>query len=65
MRTIKSTLPPGERRAFTVQEVAQKLGVHSASVYRAVYEGKLKPLAAFGRKLISDRELERFLAETK
>jgi excisionase family DNA binding protein len=65
LRTIKSTLPSSERRAFTVEEVAQKFGVHPASIYRTIREGKLKPLAAFRRTLISDQELDRFLSTTK
>lgn len=59
------TSAPLNRRAFSLVEVAEILGCHKASVYRAVYAGKLKTLAGFGRNPVSDAELDRFLGATK
>jgi excisionase family DNA binding protein len=65
MKVIETTSVPMPRRAFTIQEVAQQLGCAVDSIYRAIYRGQLRPLAGFGRKMISDKELERFLSEVK
>jgi excisionase family DNA binding protein len=50
-----------KQRAYTITQAAQLLGVHKVSVYRRIYEGKLKVLSGFGRLMIPDTELERFL----
>ena len=57
-----STLENGlaNRRAYTIAQAAELLGVHKVSVYRRIYEGKLKVLSGFGRLMIPDAELERF-----
>jgi excisionase family DNA binding protein len=53
------------RKAFTVAEVASQCGVARDSIYRAIYRGQLKRLAGFGRFMISESELQRFLSVTK
>lgn len=53
------------RRVFSLVEVAEICGCHKASIYRAVYTGKLKTLDGFGRNRVSDAELDRFLGATK
>jgi excisionase family DNA binding protein len=53
------------RRAYTIAEAAELLGVHKVSVYRRIYEGKLKILSGFGRLMIPDSELERFLGKVE
>ena len=60
MQTLPIQKAP-TRRAFTIPEVAQILGVHKMSVYRHVWAGKLKILATGGRMLIPAGELDRFL----
>ena len=56
---------PVTRRAFTVSEIADQLGIGIDSVYRAVHRGQLKRIAGIGRFMISEQELDRFLAATK
>ena len=55
----ESGLP--DLRAYTIAQAAKMLGVHKVSVYRRIYEGKLKVLSGFGRLMISEGELEKFL----
>jgi excisionase family DNA binding protein len=50
-----------ERRAYTIAEAADLLGVHKVSVYRRVYSGEIKVLSGFGRLTIPAAELEQFL----
>ena len=52
-----------ERDAFTMQEVAQKLEISYITVFRLVKRGLLKPCVALRIKLISQREIDRFLRE--
>ena len=54
-----------ERDAYTMQEVAEKLGVSYMTVFRLVKRGLIKPCVALRIKLISRRELDRFLRETQ
>jgi hypothetical protein len=56
---------PVQRRAHSLAEVAEIVGVHKSSIYRALYRGDLKPMAGLGRARISDVELDRFLSATK
>jgi excisionase family DNA binding protein len=55
--TIKptETPPPTERLAYSVQEVADLLGVHYFSVYRLIQRGKLKVCRALRGKLLVPR----------
>jgi excisionase family DNA binding protein len=62
--TVKDRAPL-HRRAYSLAEVAQILGVHKATIYRSLYRGDLKPMAGLGRARISDVELDRFLNATK
>jgi excisionase family DNA binding protein len=62
-----STLENGlaNRRAYTIAEAAELLGVHKVSVYRRIYEGKIKILSGFGRLMIPEVELEKFLGKVE
>jgi len=51
-----------ERRAFTLHEVADALGIHYSSVWRLVARGKLRTVGGLKRnRLIPAKELDRFL----
>jgi excisionase family DNA binding protein len=54
-----------KRRAYTIAEAAALLGVHKVSVYRRIYSGEIKVLSGFGRLMIPETELERFLGNVK
>jgi excisionase family DNA binding protein len=49
------------RKAFTIAEVANLLGVHKSSVYRILYTGKIKVLSRCKRLMIPETELQKFL----
>jgi excisionase family DNA binding protein len=53
------------RRAFTIVQAAELLGVHKVSVYRRIYSGQIKVLSGFGRLMIPDSELDRFLGKVE
>jgi excisionase family DNA binding protein len=53
------------RRAYTIAEAAELLGVHKVSVYRRIYSGEIKVLAGFGRLMIPEAELQKFLEDVK
>jgi excisionase family DNA binding protein len=53
------------RRAYTIAEAAELLGVHKVSVYRRIYSGEIKVLSGFGRLMIPETELEKFLGQVK
>ena len=53
------------RRAYTIAEAAELLGVHKVSVYRRIYSGEIKVLSGFGRLMIPDTELKRFLGDIR
>jgi excisionase family DNA binding protein len=59
--TVTSEGGSPDPRAYSIAQAAKILGVHKVSVYRRIYEGKLKVLSGFGRLMISERELEKFL----
>jgi excisionase family DNA binding protein len=63
MKKIQSTPINGlaERRAYTIAQAAELLGVHKVSVYRRLYSGELKVLKGFGQLMIPATELDRFL----
>lgn len=52
-----------ERDAYTMKETAERLGISYMSVFRLVKRGLLKPCVALRIKLISQREIDRFLRE--
>jgi hypothetical protein len=54
---------PLQRDAFTMKETAAKLGISYMSVFRLVKRGLLKPCLAMRIKLISQKEIDRFLSE--
>lgn len=51
------------RLAYTVQETAELIGVSPITVYRLIYRGLLRANKYLRRKIISKKELERFLEE--
>ena len=53
---------PTARSAFSVQEVAEQLGVCQASVYRALKRGELEAVMLGGRRLIPARSIEKLLS---
>jgi Helix-turn-helix domain len=53
-----------QKRAFTLEEAAAICGVSYHTLYRAVCRGNLQIVTGFGRMMISDKELERFLGES-
>jgi predicted site-specific integrase-resolvase len=52
-----------QRDAFSMKETAEKLGISYMSVFRLVKRGLLKPCVALRIKLISQKEIDRFLKE--
>jgi hypothetical protein len=54
-----------ERRAFTLSEAAALCGVCYQTLYRAAVRGDLKVLTGFGRMMVSDQELNRFLGRAE
>jgi excisionase family DNA binding protein len=52
------------KRAFTIAEAAEFLGVHRATAHRLVQAGKLRAISGFGVLKVSDVELDRFLSDT-
>ncbi len=58
----KSSSQPA-RAAYSVQEVADALGVCPASVYRALRRGELEAFMLGGRRLIPARSVERLLSQ--
>jgi excisionase family DNA binding protein len=54
-----------EQLLFTIRQVALILGCHKASVYRLVYQGKLRICRAFGSIRIPRKEIERLIADVK
>jgi excisionase family DNA binding protein len=61
----KARLPLESRLAYSLQEVGSLLGIHYTTLWRMVEEGRLSLIANTRRKMISRRELERFLNETE
>jgi hypothetical protein len=53
-----------QRRAFTLEEAAAVCGVSYHTLYRAVCRGDLQIVTGFGRMMISDKELDRFLGKS-
>lgn len=53
-----------ERRAYTIEEVAQLMGCNKVTVYRKLYRGELKVLKGFGRLMVPAGELDRYLNQT-
>ena len=52
-----------KRDAFTMKETTEKLGISYMSVFRMVKRGLLKTCVAMRIKLISQKEIGRFLTE--
>ncbi len=54
-----------EKRAYTLREVAAMVGRSYFTIHRAAVAGKLKTISGFGVRMVSDKELERFLGQTE
>jgi excisionase family DNA binding protein len=54
---------PSTRTAFSVQEVAEQLGICQASVYRALRRGDIEGVMLGGRRLIPVRSIEKLLGD--
>jgi len=63
--TISLQSGPTTRRAFTIAEAAAFCGVSYHTLYRAACRGDLRVLTGFGRMMVSDKELDRFLGKTE
>jgi hypothetical protein len=61
-RNRKKRIKFSERLAFSPREFAALLGKSPNFGYRAIYEGWVKPIAGFGRMMISREEVDRFLS---
>lgn len=59
----KSKTQVSQRDAYTMTETAEKLGISYMTVFRLVKRGLIKPCVALRIKLISQREIDRFLRE--
>jgi predicted site-specific integrase-resolvase len=53
-----------QKRAFTLEQAAAICGVSYHTLYRAVCRGNLQIVTGFGRMMISDKELDRFLGKS-
>jgi hypothetical protein len=62
MAEFKNT-QASQRDAYTMKETAEKLGISYMSVFRLVKRRLLRPCVALRIKLISQREIDRFLRE--
>jgi excisionase family DNA binding protein len=60
-----STATTTERLAYSIQEVADLLGVHYFSIYRLIQRGKLKTCRALRGKLLVPRAELLKLLETE
>jgi hypothetical protein len=56
--------PPSPRIAYRLDETAKLLGISTISIRRAIKRGLIRPSRAFRTPLISQAELERFIAES-
>jgi hypothetical protein len=62
---ISDTTAGTSRRAFSLKEAAEMCGRSYYTFYRAVCRGDIRVLSGFGRTMISDEELNRFLSKTE
>lgn len=51
--------------SYSLREAGEKIGLSYWPMYRAVIEGRLKPIAGLRATRISDAELQRFLTTTR
>ncbi|HET9375658.1 MAG TPA: helix-turn-helix domain-containing protein [Chthoniobacterales bacterium] len=58
-------MQPVAKRAFTLREVAKMVGRSYYTIHRMVLEGKIKVIQGFGVRMVSDKELERFLGQSE
>jgi len=52
-----------QKRTYTLQELAEELGVSKVSVHRLVERGLIKSLPYLRRKIFTQQEVERFLRD--
>jgi excisionase family DNA binding protein len=62
-RTIPSSDAERDRLLYSIPEAAGRLGLGRSTMYRLVYENKLRTVRIGQRRLVSRSELERFVAE--
>jgi Helix-turn-helix domain len=51
-----------QKLAWTLRDAAERCGVSYWSLYRAACRGDLKVIKGFGRMMVSEAELSRFLS---
>ena len=56
---------PGNKLAYTREELAEQLGVHPMTITRLTSRGLLRPSRATRRPIYSHEEVQRFLADTQ
>ena len=54
-------IPLGERRAYSLAEVAGLTGVAISTLYKLMHAGRLKTIKIAGRRLVTDQALDEFL----
>ena len=54
-----------QQRAYSLKDVASSCGRSYATLWRAAVRGDLRVLRGFGRMMVSEAELSRFLSQTK
>lgn len=60
----EATQAPLPRLAYTMRETANMLGISYISVHRLLQRGLLKSSTALRHKVISIKEIQRFLEDT-
>lgn len=53
---------PKERKAWTVAEASESVGVSQSALYRSIRQGSIRAVRIGGRVVIPSDELERLLA---
>jgi excisionase family DNA binding protein len=62
--TSTPAIQPLQRKAYSIRETAELLGISYLSVYRLIQRGLLKASNALRKKMIPATEIDRFLKET-
>ncbi len=60
MATI-TTIKTQERSAYSLAEVAEKMGKHRSWAYRQARAGNIKTITGYGNTLVSAAEVQRIL----
>jgi hypothetical protein len=59
---LAPAIPTVRRRMHTLKQVQEELNISHSSCYKILNDGKLKAVNILGRTLVSDDELQRFIA---